>query len=108
MFFPLITIIILFTYSVGCCSLHYIVRTNQNLEAINKHVLTKIENFTISPTGGSSVKEHLRNNRHRAENFSVWLFSILSKPHSLFHLKIFETVLILSGKPSLGLNIISI
>ena len=42
-------------------------------------------------------------NRENAEKFSVDLFSFLSKSHSSFHLKVLETIYILSGQPSLKL-----
>ena len=107
------------------CSSHYIGRINQRLDArIKLHVPTKIHNFiggrtdNLRNTYGSSIAENLINNCDCAVNFSVDLFSILSKSHSSFHLKVFETIFIfiLSGRHSLclqrecllGLNIIFI
>ena len=45
----------------------------------------------------SSIVEHLKNNRVCAENFSVDLFTILSKSHSSFHLEVLEIIHIFSG-----------
>ena len=65
---------------------------------------------------GSSVVEHLINNRDCASSNSADLFIILSRSHSDFHLKVLETIHILTHKPSLckqrecllGLNLITI
>ena len=62
------------------------------------------------------VAEHLINNLDCAVNFRVDSFSIKSKLLFSFHLKVLETIYILSGRSSLckqreclrGLNIISI
>ena len=70
----------------------------------------------LKRTYGSSIAEYVFNNRECAEKFSVDLFSKLSNSLSSFHLKVFETVHILSSRPSLckqrkcllGLNTISI
>ena len=67
----------------------------------------KISNFIGGPTDnlsniyGSSIAERLIDNRDCAVNFRVDLFSILSKSHSLFYLKVLETIHILSGRLSL-------
>ena len=52
-------------------------------------------------TYGSSIAEHFLDNRDRAENFSVDVFTILSKSEFSFYLKISETIHISSGRPSL-------
>ena len=58
------------------------------------HILTKIRNFIrgriddLRNKYGSSVAEHLKSNCDSVENFGVDLSSKLSKPHSLFHLKV--------------------
>ena len=81
----------------------------------------KIRKFIGGPTDnlrntyGSLIAEHLINN-HDCAKFSVDFFFVLNKSHSSFHLKVLETIHILSGRPSfckqreclLGLNIISI
>ena len=75
------SLIYLFRCSCGSC---YTGRTNQRLDARVKHTPTKIRNFVGGPannlrnTYGSSVTEHLINNRDCAENFSIDLLSILS------------------------------
>ena len=64
-------------------------------------------------TYGSSIEEHLIDNRDCAEMFTVDFFSDLSLPHSSVHLKVLEIIHILSGRLShrkqrkhlLGLNI---
>ena len=56
------------------------------------------------------------NSRECIADFNVERFSILSRSHSLFHLKMFETLYVRSLQPSLskqkdcllGLNIISL
>ena len=121
-FFLLIIIFRLFIqFKRSCCS-RYVGRINPRLDARIKHVPTKIHNFTsglkdnLENTYVSSVAKYLINNGDCAENFSVDLFTILSKSHSSFYLWALEAVHILSGRPSLpkqreymqGLKIISI
>ena len=70
----------------------------------------------INNTYGSSIAEHLINNCNCALSYSADLFTILSKSHSDHHLKVLETIHILTHKPSLckqrkcllGLNLITI
>ena len=42
----------------------------------------------INNTYGSSIAEHLINNRDCASSYRVDLFTILSRSHSDFHLKV--------------------
>ena len=98
------------------CSSRYIGRTNQKLDA------TKIHNFiggstdNLRNTYRCSIAKHFINNQDCAVNFTMDLFSILNKLHSPFHLKVLETIYILSGRLPfcdqreclLALNIISI
>ena len=110
-------------YSFKCiCGLQYIGRTNQRLDArIKQYVPTKIRlgNYFadhINNTYGSSIAEYLINNRDCASSYSEDLFTILSRSHSDFHLKVLETIHILTHKPSfckqgeclLGLHLITI
>ena len=109
-------------YSFLCvCGLQYIERTNQRLDARIKHVPTKIRlgNYFadhINNTHGSSIAEHQINNHDCASSYSADLFTILSRSHSDFHLKVLETNHILTHKASLcklrkcllGLNLITI
>lgn len=59
---------------------------------IKQHIPTKIRNHTLSLTGrvpntyGSTICEHLLNNRGCAANFSADWFAVLSRLHLLFHL----------------------
>ena len=70
----------------------------------------------IDNTYGSAIAEHLINNRDCASTYSADLLTILSRSHSDFHLKMLETIYILTHKPSLckqrecllGLNVITI
>ena len=55
----------------------------------------------INNTYGSSITEHLINNRDCASSYSADLFTILSRSHSDFHLKVFDTIHILTHEPSL-------
>ena len=90
-------LIYLFKFSCGSC---YIKRSNQRLDArIKQYVPTKICNFISEPINvknayGSSIAEHLIDNRNCTENFSVDLILILNKSHSSFQLKILETIYI--------------
>ena len=110
-------------YSFRCtCGLQYIGRTGQRLDArIKQYVPTKIrqENYFadhINNTYRSAIAEHLINNGECASTYSLDLFTILSRSHSDFHHKVFETIYILTHKPSLckqreylwGLNVITI
>ena len=72
----------------------YIGRTGQRLDArVKLHVPTKIRlgNYFadhINYTYGSAFAEHLINNCECASTYSADLFTILSKSHSDFHLKV--------------------
>ena len=89
------------------CSLQDIGRTNQRLDArIKQHVPTKIQLGSyfadhVNNTYESSIAGHLINNRDCASSYSVDLFTILSRSHSDFHLKVLETIYILTHKPFL-------
>lgn len=96
-------------YSFKCsCSLHYIGRTTQRLDVRKKqHVPAKIRNRKYTPsdiltnTYNSSIAEHLINSHNCSVNFSGDAFTILSKSHSNYQLKVLETIYILSLKPPL-------
>ena len=90
--------------SAGC--ILFFGRTNQCLDSRIKHVPTKIwqGNYfadRINNTYRSSIAEHLINNRNCVLFYSADLFTILSKSHSDYHLKVLETIHILTHKPSL-------
>ena len=66
---------------------------------VKQHVPTKIRlgNYfadRINNTYGSAIAEHLINNRESASTYSADLFTILSRSHSDFHLKVLETIYI--------------
>ena len=93
-------------YFRSVCGLQYIGGTNQRVDARIKHVPTKIRLGNcfadhINNTYGSSIAEHLIDNRDCASSYSEDLFTILSRSHSDFHLKVLETIYILSHKQSL-------
>ena len=95
-------------YSFRCvCGLQCIRRTNQCLDLrIKQSVPTKIRQGNyfadwISNTYRSSIAEHLINNCNCASSYNVDLFTILSKSHSDYHLKVLETIHILTHKLSL-------
>ena len=95
-------------YSFRCiCGLQYIGRTNQWFDGrIKQHVPPKVRlgNYFadhINNTYGSSIAEHLINNRDCASPNNADLFYILSRSHSDFHVKVSETIHILIHKPSL-------
>ena len=52
-------------------------------------------------TPGSSIADHMINNRECMADFNVDRFSILSWSHSLYHLKVLETLYVRSLQPSL-------
>ena len=89
-----------------------------NNMSLRKYVTLFIGGSTdnLRNTYGSWIAEHFINNCDCAEKFIVDLYFILSNSHSSFHLKVLETIHILSGRPSLckqrecllGINFISI
>ena len=120
MFFLLIIIPFFYLFRY-CCWSCYFGRTIHKFDVrIEQHVPTKIRKFigwlidNFGKTKESSISEYFINNFDCAMNLD--LFSIISKSHSSFRLKVFETIYILSCRPSickqkkclLGLNIISI
>ena len=99
-------------YSFICvCRLQYIRRTNQCLDSrIKQHVPTKIQQGKYfadrrNNTYGSSIAEHLINNCNCASSYSADLLTILSKSHSDYHLRVLETIHILTHQPSLVFNL---
>ena len=111
-------------YNFECgCGANYLGRTTLRLDGrIQQHVPSKIRNGTyratdvITNTYGSSITDHLLKNQSCAANFSTDSFSIISRAHSLYHLKILETIHVRLRKPSLckqrecllGLNVINL
>ena len=70
----------------------------------------------LANTSGSSIAEHMINSRECVADFNADRFSILNRSHSIFHLKVLETLYVRSLQPSLckqrdcllGLNMISL
>ena len=89
------SVIYKYTYS---CGSDYVGRTSNRLDLrIRQHLPARILNLTLIRgqlvnTSGSSIAEHMINSRECVVDFNVDRFSILSRSHSLFHLKVFETL----------------
>ena len=105
---PTPNIVILWFILLHCvCGLQYIGRTNQRLDSRIKHVPTEKKrqgNYfadRMINTYWYSIAEHLINNRNSAASNNSDLFTILSKSHSDYRLKVLETIHILCHKPSL-------
>ena len=111
---------VIYKYTCSCGS-DYIGRTSNRLDLCIRHLPAWILNLRLirgqlANTSGSSVAEHMINSRECVANFNIDRFSILSRLHSLFHLKVLETLYVRSLQPSLckqrdcllGLNVISL
>ena len=107
-------------YKCTCsCGSDYVGRTSNRLDLrIRQHLPARILNLRLkrgqlANTSGSSIAEHMINSRECVADFNVDRFSILSRSHSPFHLKVLETLCV---QPSLckqrdcllGLNVISL
>ena len=104
------------------CSSDYISRTSKQLDlCIKQHLPAQILNLVLkrgqlANISGSFIAEHIINNRECVADFNVDWFGILSRSHSIFHLKVLETLYVRSLQPSLskqryyllGLNVISL
>ena len=110
-------------YKYTCsCSSDYIGRTSNQLDLHFKQYLpARILNLEIKRgqlvnTSGSSIADHMINNRECVADFNVDPFSILSRSPSLYYLKVLETLYVRFLQPSLckqrdcllGLNVIII
>ena len=112
---------VIYKYKCSCGS-DYVGRTSNRLDLrIRRYLPGRILNLRLirvqlANTSGSSIAEHMINSRECAADFNVDRFSILSRSHSLFHLKVLETVYVRYLQPSLckqrdclmGLNVISL
>ena len=112
---------VIYNYTCSCGS-DYVGRTPNRLDLrIRQHLPARILNLRLirgqlANTSGSSIAEHMINSRECVADFNVDRFSFLSRSHSLFHLKVLETLYIRSLHPSLckqrdcslGLNVISL
>ena len=73
---------------------------------IKQHLPARILNLELkrgqlANTSGSSIAEHIINSRECVADFNVDRFSILSRSHSIFHLKVLETLYVRYLQPSL-------
>ena len=112
---------VIYKYKCSCGS-DYIGRTSNRLDLrIKQHLPARILNRELkrgqlANTSGSSIAEHMINSTECVADFNVDRFSILSRSHSIFHLKVLETLYVRSLQPSfckqsdclLGLNVISL
>ena len=104
-----------------CCGSDYIGRTSNQLDLRIKYLPARILNLKhkrgqLANISRSSISKHMINSRECVADFNVDQFSILSQSHSIFHLKVLETLYVRSLQPSLckqrdcllGLNVISL
>ena len=112
---------VLCKYTCSCGS-DYIGRTSNHLDLrIRQHrpgriLNLKLKRGQLANISGSSIAEHMINSRECVADFNVDRFSILSRSHSVFHLKVLETLYVRSLQSSLckqrdcllGLNVISL
>ena len=89
---------VIYKYTCSCGS-DYIGRTSNRLDLrIKQHLPDRILNLELkrgqlASTSGSSIAEHMINSRECVADFNVDRFSILSRSHSIFNLKVLETPL---------------
>ena len=112
---------VIYKYTCSCGS-DYVGRISNRLDLrIKQHLPARILNLRLkrgqlANTSGSSIAERMINSRECVADFNVDRFSILSRSHLLFHLKVLETLYVWSLQPSLckqrdcllGLNVISL
>ena len=84
-------------YNVYTCSCgsDYIGRTSNRLDLrIKQHLPARILNRELKrgQLVNTSIADHMINNRECVADFNVDRFSILSRSHSLYHLKVLETL----------------
>ena len=97
---------VIYKYTCSCGS-DYIGRTSNRLDlCIKQHLPACILNLELKRdklvnTSGSSIAAHMINDRECMAVFNVDRFRILSRSHSLYHLKVLETLYIRSLQPSL-------
>ena len=97
---------VIYKYTCSCGS-DYVGRTSNRLDLrIKQHLTARILNLRLirgqlANTSGSSIAEHMINCRECVADFNVNRFSVLSWSHSLFHLKVLETLYLQSFQPSL-------
>ena len=108
-------------YTCSCGS-DYVGRTSNRFDLpIRHHLPARILNLRLirgqlANTSWSSIAEHMINSRECVADFNVDRFSILGRSHLLSHLKVLETLYVLSLQFTLckhrdhllGLNVISL
>ena len=97
---------IIYKYTCNCGS-DYLGRTSNRLDLrIKQHFPARILNLELKRgqlvnTSGSSIADHMINSKECVVDFNVDRFGILSRSHSFYHLKVFETLYVRSLQPSL-------
>ena len=97
---------VIYKYTCSCGS-DYIGRASNRLDLrIKQHLSARIFNLELKRgqlvnTSESSIADHMNNSRECVADFNVDQFSILSRSHSLYHLKVLETLYVRSLQPSL-------
>ena len=98
---------VIYKYTCSCGS-EYIGRTSNRLDLrIKQHLPARILNLELKRgqlvnTSGSSIADHMIDSRECVADFNVDRFSILSRSHLLYHLKVLETIYVRSFQPSLS------
>ena len=112
---------VIYKYTCSCGG-DYLGRKFNRLDLrIKQHLLARVLNLELKRgqlvnTSGSSIEDHMINSRECVADFNVDRFSILSRSHSLYHLKVLETLYVRSLQPPLckqrdcllGLNVIGL
>ena len=97
-------------YFVCSCESSYVGMTSQRLESrIAQHVPKKIEKCLGTPlneeqlktTTSSAIAEHLLKNPDCGSKYNMNMFSIISYGRTEFHLKVLESINIMSKDPIL-------
>ena len=96
----------IYRYTCSCGS-DYIGRTSNRLDLrIRQHLSARVLNLELKRgqlvnTSGSSIADHMINSRECVADFNVDRFSILSRSHSIYHVKVFKIIYVRSLQPSL-------
>ena len=105
---------VIYKYIYSCGSDYVDLRIRQHLPARIWNL--RLKRGQLANTSRSSIAEHMISSRECVADFNVDQFSIQSRSHSPFHLKVLETHYVRSLQPSLckqrdcllGLNVISL
>ena len=112
---------VIYKYTCSCGSDYIGRKSNRFNLRMKQHFPARILNLELKRgqlvnTSGSSIADYMINRRECVADFNVDRFSILSRSHSIFHLKVLETLYVRSLQPPLckqrdcllGLNVISL